>query len=91
MGEIISGERRLSSEDLNARASRAATGLASLGVKAGDLIAIYLRNDLPFLEATFAAGLLGAIRPRSTGTMPRPRRAICSRTPAHGRSSSTPT
>jgi long-chain acyl-CoA synthetase len=60
MGEIISGERRLSSEALNDRASRAAAGLASLGVGRGDLIAIYLRNDLPFLEATFAAGLLGA-------------------------------
>ncbi|WP_421931038.1 acyl-CoA synthetase [Phenylobacterium sp.] len=60
MGEIISGERRLSSAALNERASRAATGLASLGVGAGDLIAIYLRNDLAFLEATFAAGLLGA-------------------------------
>lgn len=60
MGEIISGERRLSTEALMERAARAASGLASLGVKAGDLIAIYLRNDLPFLEATFAAGLLGA-------------------------------
>ncbi len=60
MGEIISGERRLSSAALNERAARAAAGLASLGVGAGDLIAIYLRNDLPFLEATFAAGLLGA-------------------------------
>lgn len=60
MGEIISGERRLSSAALNERAARAATGLASLGVAAGDLIAIYLRNDLAFLEATFAAGLLGA-------------------------------
>jgi long-chain acyl-CoA synthetase len=60
MGEIISGERRLSSAALNERAARAASGLASLGVGAGDLIAIYLRNDLPFLEATFAAGLLGA-------------------------------
>jgi long-chain acyl-CoA synthetase len=60
MGEIISGERRLSTAALNERAARAASGLASLGVKAGDLVAIYLRNDLPFLEATFAAGLLGA-------------------------------
>jgi long-chain acyl-CoA synthetase len=60
MGEIISGERRLSSEALNERASRAASGLASLGVGKGDLIALYLRNDLPFFEATFAAGLLGA-------------------------------
>ncbi|HEX5380299.1 MAG TPA: acyl-CoA synthetase [Phenylobacterium sp.] len=60
MGEVISGERRLSTQDLEVRAARAATGLASLGVGRGDLIAIYLRNDLPFFEATFAAGLLGA-------------------------------
>ncbi len=60
MGVIISGARRLSSDAVNERAKRAAAGLASLGVGRGDLIALYLRNDLPFLEATFAAGLLGA-------------------------------
>jgi long-chain acyl-CoA synthetase len=60
MGDIISGERRISSEDLQARAARAATGLASLGVGRGDLVAIYLRNDLAFFEASFAASLLGA-------------------------------
>jgi len=60
MGEIISGDRRLSSEALGERAARAASGLASLGVRRGDLIAVYLRNDLPFFEASFAAGLLGA-------------------------------
>jgi long-chain acyl-CoA synthetase len=60
MGEIISGERRASTAALNERAARAAAGLASLGVGPGDLIAIYLRNDLPFFEASFAAGLLGA-------------------------------
>jgi long-chain acyl-CoA synthetase len=60
MGEIISGDRRIDSAALSARAGRAAAGLASLGVGPGDLIAIYLRNDLPFFEASFAAGLLGA-------------------------------
>ncbi len=60
MGKIISGDRVLGLDQLNDRAARAATGLASLGVKRGDLIALYLRNDLPFFEATFAAGLLGA-------------------------------
>lgn len=60
MGEIVSGERRLSSESLKDRAARAASGLASLGVRPGDLIAIYLRNDLPFFEASGAASLLGA-------------------------------
>ena len=60
MGEVISGQRRLTIEALNARAARAAAGLASLGVGKGDIIAVYLRNDLPFFEASLAAGLLGA-------------------------------
>ena len=42
------------------RAARAASGLASLGVGRGDTVAVYLRNDFPFFEASFAAGLLGA-------------------------------
>ena len=60
MGEIISGERRLDTAALMERAARAAAGLASLGVGRGDMVALYLRNDLPFFEASFAAGLLGA-------------------------------
>ena len=60
MGEIISGARRLDLGALEQRAARAATGLASLGVGKGDLIALYLRNDLPFFEASTAAGLIGA-------------------------------
>src|SRR5277367_4383959 len=60
MGEIISADRRLSGAALNERAVRAASALASVGVGPGDLIALYLRNDLPFFEASFAAGLLGA-------------------------------
>src|SRR5579862_95633 len=60
MGEVISGERRISLQALDERAARAAAGLKSLGVGRGDLIAIYLRNDFPFFEASFAAGLIGA-------------------------------
>jgi long-chain acyl-CoA synthetase len=60
MGEVISGARRLDLAVLEQRAARAATGLASLGVRPGDLIALYLRNDLPFFEASMAAGLVGA-------------------------------
>ena len=60
MGEIASGSRRLSTAELNARAARAASGLASLGVEPGDIIALFLRNDLSFFEASSAAGLLGA-------------------------------
>ena len=60
MGELISGERRLPLSEMQARAARAAQGLKSLGVGKGDLVALYLRNDFPFFEASAAAGLLGA-------------------------------
>ena len=59
MGELISGARHLPLSEMQVRAARAATGLASLGIGAGDLIALYLRNDFPFVEASTAAGLLG--------------------------------
>ena len=60
MVEIVSGARRLATASLNERAARAATGLASLGVGQGDVIALFLRNDFPFFEASMAANLLGA-------------------------------
>src|SRR5262245_27110242 len=60
MGELISGERRLDLAAMGERAARAATGLKSLGLGAGDLVALYLRNDFPFFEASAAAGLIGA-------------------------------
>jgi long-chain acyl-CoA synthetase len=60
MGEIVSGERRLGSAELRRRAACAAAGLRELGVGPGDVIALYLRNDLPLFEASFAAGMLGA-------------------------------
>ncbi|MCR5874690.1 AMP-binding protein [Phenylobacterium sp. J426] len=60
MGDLISGSRRLSLATVSERAARAAAGLASLGIGPGDLVALYLRNDFPFFEASFAAGLVGA-------------------------------
>ena len=60
MGEVVSGERRINTAALNERAARAASGLASLGVGRGDTVALYLRNDIPFFEASTAAGLIGA-------------------------------
>jgi long-chain acyl-CoA synthetase len=60
MGEIISGQRRVATAEVLRRAARAASGLAALGVRRGDTIALYLRNDLPFFEASYAAGLIGA-------------------------------
>jgi long-chain acyl-CoA synthetase len=60
LGAIVSGSRRLSTVEMNERAARAASGLASLGVGEGDIVALFLRNDLAFFEATTAVGLLGA-------------------------------
>jgi long-chain acyl-CoA synthetase len=58
-GRIVSGERELSLAEMHERALRAARGLESLGVVAGDAFAVLLRNDFPFFEAAFAANRLG--------------------------------
>jgi long-chain acyl-CoA synthetase len=60
LGEIASGARRFATAGLQERAARAATGLSSLGIGEGDIIALFLRNDLAFFEAAMAAGLLAA-------------------------------
>lgn len=60
VGDIISGARRLSTAAMKERSARAATGFAMLGIQEGDVIALFLRNDFPFFEASLAAGLLGA-------------------------------
>jgi long-chain acyl-CoA synthetase len=57
---IVSGDRFLPRDELFARAARATTGFASLGIGAGDAVGLLLRNDLAFFEATLAAGALGA-------------------------------
>lgn len=43
------------------RAARLATAMAKLGVQQGDRVALMLRNDVAFVEATMAAGLLGVV------------------------------
>ncbi len=57
---IISGERSLALEDFRRRVLKAAGGLAALGVGEGDAVAILLRNDFAFLEASLGAAALGA-------------------------------
>ncbi|HEV7958513.1 MAG TPA: acyl-CoA synthetase, partial [Acidimicrobiales bacterium] len=47
-------------EQLDDRARRAASGLESLGVREGDVIALLLRNDYAAFEASWAASLIGA-------------------------------
>ena len=60
MATIWQSGREYRSEDIQRRGAQAATGLAALGVGAGDAVAIMLRNDISFLEVSAATGLLGA-------------------------------
>lgn len=57
---IIVGERSRTKTELLSRARRAATGLAGLGIRENDAVALLLRNDFAFLEATHAANAIGA-------------------------------
>ena len=45
---VVSGTREISQDALMKRAACAATGLAELGVGAGDAVGIVLRNDFAF-------------------------------------------
>ena len=56
---IISGDREIVVENMLANGARAATGLESMGVKPGEAIATFLRNDFAAFEVSTAAGLLG--------------------------------
>jgi len=47
-------------EDLERRARRIASGLAELGVGPGTCVAILMRNDIPYLEVSYAVMRLGA-------------------------------
>src|SRR5882724_8910937 len=57
---IISGERERPLALIHERAARAAGGFHALGLGEGDTVALVLRNDFAFFEATIAAGLIGA-------------------------------
>ena len=60
MGTIWSGERALDAAEIQRRARQAATGFEALGVRPGDGVGIYLRNDYPFFEASLGASAIGA-------------------------------
>jgi long-chain acyl-CoA synthetase len=60
LGRVLQGSRALDSAQLEERARRAMSGLAALGVGEGDSVALLLRNDVAFLEASLALGGLGA-------------------------------
>jgi long-chain acyl-CoA synthetase len=57
---LSSGARRRTAAEISERAQRAAGGFISAGVSQGDAIALLLRNDFAFFEASLAAGTVGA-------------------------------
>ncbi len=57
--KIFSGDREIAVETIQVNAARAATGLEGKGVKEGDAIAFFMRNDFALFEANGAAALLG--------------------------------
>ncbi len=58
--QIFSGARQISYAEILQRAQRAATGFKTQGMRTGDAVALLLRNDLAFFEASVAANLAGA-------------------------------
>jgi long-chain acyl-CoA synthetase len=58
--KIVSGGRELSQAELFKRVARAAAGFVNLGIGADSAVALMLRNDFPFFEASLAAGSVGA-------------------------------
>ncbi len=58
-GQVCSGERSRNQGEIVERAARAASGLRALGFGMGDAVALMLRNDFAFFEASFASALLG--------------------------------
>jgi fatty-acyl-CoA synthase len=58
---LVCGERTLSFGDLAAQSRRLAKGLAGLGVRAGDRVAVWLPNDPAWLLSLLACAALGAI------------------------------
>jgi long-chain acyl-CoA synthetase len=57
---LVSGERTHAAAAFDAHTLRAAAGFAALGVRQGDCVALLLRNDFAFLEASLAAVRIGA-------------------------------
>lgn len=57
---IVSGDRVAAPDALEATIRRIAGGFKRLGIGSGDCVAILMRNDIAFLEATYAAATLGA-------------------------------
>lgn len=59
-GEIYSGNRVLTLEQRTLDTAKAARALHDSGIGLDDCVALYLRNDFPFFEASGACALVGA-------------------------------
>ncbi|HET7669434.1 MAG TPA: AMP-binding protein [Burkholderiales bacterium] len=57
---LVFGPEAISPEELQRRAACAASGFESLGVREGDVVALFLHNSPAYLEAMLACRLLGA-------------------------------
>ncbi|EJN13277.1 acyl-CoA synthetase (AMP-forming)/AMP-acid ligase II [Bradyrhizobium sp. YR681] len=57
---IISGERRIGYDEIQARIRRAASGLRGLGLAEGAPVAMMLRNDFALFEVVAASAALGS-------------------------------
>lgn len=60
MGRVVSGKREISTDQLNENAARGAQGLKAQGIRKGDSVALFMRNDFAFFEVSLAAGMVGA-------------------------------
>ena len=58
---IIDGEARITYSQLNDGAEALAAGLAEIGFKKGDRVAIYMKNSLELVTAFYALQKIGAI------------------------------
>ena len=57
---VEAGRRDRSADKIRSNAAQAASGFREFGIGEGDTIALLLRNDFPFFEASVAANLAGA-------------------------------
>ncbi|MBW2436314.1 MAG: AMP-binding protein [Desulfobacterales bacterium] len=58
---IVDGDRRTTFAELNATANALAAGLAEIGFKKGDRVAIYMKNSLEFVTAFYALEKIGVV------------------------------
>jgi fatty-acyl-CoA synthase/long-chain acyl-CoA synthetase len=58
---VVDGDSRKTYSELNAMADALAAGLAEIGFKKGDRVAIYMKNSLEFVVAFYALQKLGII------------------------------